>query len=91
MLSEAKKREKIANAVLGLTFAASAAQSPKDFVKTGHIEAPGTALMQRTIGNPRRQRKDLDNPRVLSRGSKLKESKTFNQFMEEASAFNMNN
>jgi hypothetical protein len=85
MLDEAKKREKVANAVLGLAFATSAAQSPKDFVKTGHVESPGTALMQRTIGNPRRQRKDLDNARVVSRGTKLKEAKTFQQFLEEAS------
>ena len=46
MLSEAKKREKVANALLGLAFATSAAQSPKDFVRTGNIESPGTALMQ---------------------------------------------
>ena len=46
MLDEARKREKVANAFLLVTLAASAAQSPKDFVRTGHIEAPGTALMQ---------------------------------------------
>ena len=85
MLDEAKKREKVANAVLGLAFATSAAQSPKDFVRTGNVESPGVAMMQRTIGNPRRQRKDLDNPRVVSRGTKLKEAKTFKQFLEEAS------
>ena len=78
MLGEARKREKVANAVLGLAFATSAAQSPKDFVKTGHIESPGVAIMQRTIGNPRRQRKDLDNPRVVSRGTK-----TFKEFVEK--------
>ncbi len=33
MLSEASKREKIANAVLGATFALSAAQSPQGFCK----------------------------------------------------------
>lgn len=84
MLDEAKKREKAANALLGLAFAASAAQSPKDFVKTGSVEAPGVAMMQRTIGNPRRRRKDLDNPRVLSRGSK-----TFKEFVEEAYLYEM--
>ena len=41
---EARKREKIANAVLLATMAATAGQSPKDFVRTGHIESPGTAL-----------------------------------------------
>lgn len=79
MLDEARKREKAANALLGFAFAASASQSPKDFVKSGHIESPGVAVIQRTIGNPKRQRKDLDNPRVMSRGAK-----TFKEFVEEA-------
>jgi hypothetical protein len=47
MLDEARKREKAANAFLAATMALSAAQSPKDFVKTGKIESPGVALMQR--------------------------------------------
>jgi hypothetical protein len=85
MLNEANIGKQVTDAVLGLAFVTSAAQSPKDFVRTGHVESPGVASMQRTIGNPRRQRKDLDNPSVVSRGTKLKEAKTFKQFLEEAS------
>lgn len=79
MLDEARKREKVANAFLLATLSASAAQSPRDFVRTGFDAAPGVAEIQRTIGNPRKQRKDLDNPRVVSRGAK-----TFKEFVEEA-------
>jgi hypothetical protein len=81
MLDEAKKREKIANAVLGLTFAASAAQSPKDFVRLGHIEAPGTALMQRWGRVRGEAERNLDSGRVVARNVK---KKTFKEFVEEA-------
>ena len=79
MLDEARKRDLAANAVLGLAFATSAAQSPKDFVRTGNVESPGVAMMQRTIGNSRRKPKDLDKPAVMSRGAK-----TFEEFVKEA-------
>jgi hypothetical protein len=87
MISEAKTREKVANAVLGLAFAAGAAQSPKDFVKTGNIESPGVAIMQRTIGNPRKQRKNLDSGLVVPRNKKIK--KTLKEFLEEAYLYEM--
>jgi hypothetical protein len=87
MISEAKTREKVANAVLGLAFAAGAAQSPKDFVKTGNIESPGVAIMQRTIGNPRKQRKNLDSGLVVPRNKKMK--KTLKEFLEEAYLYEM--
>jgi len=86
MISEASKREKIANAFLATTMALSAAQSPKDFVKTGAIESPGVAIMQRTIGNPRRQRKNLDSGLVVPRNKKMK---TFKEFVEEAYLYEM--
>jgi hypothetical protein len=64
MLDEARKREKVANAFLLATLAASAAQSPKDFVRTGHVEAPGTALMQ-MLGKKRGEaERNLDHGRV---------------------------
>jgi hypothetical protein len=75
MISEASKREKIANAVLGATFALSAAQSPQDFVKTGKIESPGAALMQ-TWGRKRGEaERNLDSGRVShpARNRKIKE------------------
>jgi hypothetical protein len=81
MISEASRREKIANAVLGLTFAAGAAQSPKDFVRTGNIESPGTALMQ-TWGRKRGEaERNLDSGRVVARNVK---KKTFKEFVEES-------
>ena len=83
MLSEAKKREKVANAVLGATFALSAAQSPKDFVRTGNIESPGTALMQ-TWGKRRDEaERNLDSGRV-SHPARNKKMKTFREFVGEA-------
>lgn len=78
MLDEARKREKVANAFLLATLAASAAQSPKDFVKTGHIEAPGTALMQRWGRVRGEAERNLDHGRVVAR------NKTFKEFVEEA-------
>jgi hypothetical protein len=81
MLDEARKREQIANAVLGATFALSAAQSPKDFVRTGSVEAPGTALMQRWGRVRGEAERNLDSGRVVARNRKLK---TFKEFVEEA-------
>lgn len=78
MLEEARKREKVANAFLAATLAASAAQSPKDFVRTGHIEAPGTALMQRWGRVRGEAERNLDHGRVVAR------NKTFKEFVEEA-------
>ena len=86
MLDEARKREKVANAFLAATMALSAAQSPKDFVRTGSIESPGVAIMQRTIGNPRKQRKNLDSGLVVPRNKKMK---TFKEFVEEAYLYEM--
>ena len=86
MLDEARKREKVANAFLAATLAASAAQSPRDFVRTGHIEAPGTALMQ-IFGRKRGEaERNLDSGRVVSRNKKMK---TFKEFVEEAYLYEM--
>jgi len=81
MLSEASKKEKIANAVLGATFALGAAQSPEAFIASGKIESPGVAEIQRTIGNPKKQRKNLDSGVVVPRNKKMK---TFKEFVGEA-------
>lgn len=63
-INEAVKKEKIANALLGVAFSASALQSPKDFVRTGHIESPGVALMQRWARRRGEAERNLDNGRV---------------------------
>lgn len=81
MLDEAKKREKLANAFLAATMAASASQSPKDFVKTGHIESPGTALMQRWGRIRGEAERNLDSGRVVARNVK---KKTYEEFVSEA-------
>lgn len=83
MLDEERKREKVANAFLLATLAASAAQSPKDFVRTGHVEAPGTALMQ-MFGKKRGEaERNLDSGRVLH-PARNRKKKTFEEFVSEA-------
>ena len=81
MLDEARKREKVANAFLAATMALSAAQSPKDFVKTGKVESPGVALMQRWAKVRSKAEKNLDSGVVVPRNKKMK---TFKEFVEEA-------
>jgi len=88
MISEASKREKIANAVLGATFALSAAQSPQDFVKTGKIESPGTALMQTWAKKRGEAERNLDSGRV-SHPARNRMKKTFREFIEEAYLYEM--
>jgi hypothetical protein len=83
MLDEARKREKAANALLGLAFAASAAQSPKDFVKTGSMESPGAALMQTWARKRGEAERNLDSGRV-SHSARNRKMKTFKEFVEEA-------
>jgi len=84
MISEASRREKIANAVLGATFALSAAQSPKDFVRTGNIESPGTALMQTWARRRGEAERNLNSARVSDPARNKKMKKTFREFLEEA-------
>jgi hypothetical protein len=83
MLDEARKREKVANAFLLATLAASAAQSPKDFVRTGHVESPGTALMQMWGKKRGEAERNLDSGRV-SHPARNRKKKTFEEFVSEA-------
>ena len=83
MLDEARKREKVANAFLAATMAATAAQSPKDFVRTGHVEAPGTALMQMWSKKRGEAERNLDSGRV-SHPARNRKKKTFEEFVFEA-------
>lgn len=82
MLDEGRKRDAAANAILALSFAANAAQSPQALVSSGKVEAPGVAGMQRLM-DPRKKRKDLDLQRV-SHSSRNRKMKTFREFVEEA-------
>ena len=81
MLDEARKREKAANAFLAATMALSAARSPEHFVKTGKVESPGVALMQRWAKVRSKAEKNLDSGVVVPRNKKMK---TFKEFVEEA-------
>jgi ribosomal 50S subunit-recycling heat shock protein len=76
-ISEASRREKIANAVLGATFGLYAAQSPEHFVTTGKIEAPGTALMQRWVKTRGEAERNLDSGSINfpARNRKIKPKK----------------
>lgn len=77
LINEANKREKAANAFLAATMALSAAQSPKDFVRTGHIESPGVVLMQKWGRVRGEAERNLDSGRVShpARNRKKKEFK----------------
>ena len=83
MLDEARKREKVANAFLAATMAATAAQSPKDFVRMGHVESPGTALMQMWGKKRGEAERNLDSGRV-SHPARNRKKKTFEEFILEA-------
>jgi len=89
MISEASTREKFANALLGLAFATSAAQSPKDFVKTGKIESPGFGLMQRWGRVRGEAERNLDNGRVSHPARNRKKMKTLKEFLGEAYLYEM--
>ena len=89
MISEASKKEKVANAFLAATMALSAAQSPKDFVRTGNIESPGAALMQ-TWGRKRGEaERNLDSGRVSHPARNKKMKKTLKEFLGEAYLYEM--
>jgi hypothetical protein len=76
-LEEGRKRDTAANALLALSFAASAAQSPKDFIRKGNIEAPGVQLMSRMRSvRKKATASGLDNPRISSK------IRTFKEFLE---------
>ena len=89
MISEASTREKFANALLGLAFATSAAQSPKDFVNTGKIESPGFGLMQRWGRVRGEAERNLDSGRVSHPARNRKKMKTLKEFLGEAYLYEM--
>ena len=78
-LEEGRKRDTAANALLALSFAASAAQSPKDLIRSGNIEGPGMQLMSRMMNKRKKATASgLDNPRV----SEPARNRTFKEFLE---------
>jgi len=89
MLSEASKKEKIANAVLGATFALGAAQSPEAFIGSGKIESPGVALMQRWGRVRGEAERNLNSARVSDPARNKKMKKTLKEFLGEAYLYEM--
>ena len=64
MLKEGRKRDAAANAILALSFAANAAQSPEGLIKSGKVEAPGTQLMANMMRKRKEANRNLDSGRV---------------------------
>jgi len=83
MINEARKRDHLANALLAVSFAANAAQSPKDLVRSGNIEGPGLQVMSRMMKKRAEAEKNLDSPRV-SEPARNRKKKTFEEFVAEA-------
>ena len=76
-LEEGRKRDTAANALLALSFAASAAQSPKDLIRSGNIEGPGVQLMSRMMSARKKATASgLGNPRISVK------NRTFKEFLE---------
>ena len=74
MLDEARKREKLANMALLASLGLTAAQSQKDFLRTGHIEGPGSALMQRFGQKRREAERNLDHGAISQAARNIKDS-----------------
>ena len=83
MLDEARKREKIANAVLGTAMAVTAGQSAADFVKTGHVESPGVALMQMYSKKRKEADRNLDHGAISSAARNIKVSSGRNKTVKQ--------
>jgi hypothetical protein len=83
MINEGRKRDAAANALLGIAFAANAAQSPQALVRSGHIEGPGVQLMSRMMKRRGEANRNLDSGRV-SHPARNRKKKTFEEFIMEA-------
>jgi hypothetical protein len=83
MLSEGRKRDAAANALLSLSFAANAAQSPESLVTSGKTAAPSLPLMGELMRKRKEASRNLDSPRV-SEPARNRKKKTFKEFVEES-------
>lgn len=70
-----RKRDHLANALLGVAFATNAIQSPKDFIRSGHIEGPGIQLMSRMMSKRKEANRNLDSGRVSHPARNIKKRK----------------
>ena len=83
MLDEARKREKLANMALLASLGLTAAQSQKDFLRTGHIEGPGSALMQRFGQKRREAERNLDHGAISQSARNIKDSGARNKKVKQ--------
>tara|TARA_B100000003_G_scaffold102818_1_gene92140 strand:+ start:2819 stop:4522 length:1704 start_codon:yes stop_codon:yes gene_type:complete len=83
MLDEARKREKLANMALLASLGLTAAQSQKDFLRTGHIEGPGSALMQRFGQKRREAERNLDHGAISQAARNIKDSGARNKTVKQ--------
>ena len=83
MLDEARKREKLANMALLASLGLTAAQSQKDFLRTGHIEGPGAALMQRFGQKRREAERNLDHGAISQAARNIKDSGARNKTVKQ--------
>jgi hypothetical protein len=72
---EERKRDHLANALLGAAFAANVAQSPEALVRSGHIESPGMQLMSRMMSKRKEANRNLDSGRVSHPSRNVKKKK----------------
>ena len=69
-----RKRDQLANALLGLAFATNVAQSPSAAIRSGHIEGPGMQLMSRMMQRRREANRNLDSGRVSHPARNIKKN-----------------
>jgi hypothetical protein len=72
---EERKRDHLANALLGAAFAANVAQSPEALLRSGHIESPGMQLMSRMMSKRKEANRNLDSGRVSHPARNIKKKK----------------
>jgi len=75
VINEGRKRDHLANAVLGLSFATNVLQSPSALINSGKIEGPGMQLMSRMMRKRGEANRNLNSARVSdpARNRKKKE------------------
>ena len=77
------KRDAAANALLTLAFVANAAQSPKDLVRSGHIEGPGIQLMSTMMRKRKKADINLDSGRVSHPARNIKKREQVKEALDK--------
>lgn len=77
------KRDAATNALLTLAFVANAAQSPKDLVRSGHIESPGIQLMDRMMRKRKDADRNLDSGRVSHPARNIKKKEQVKEALDK--------